>query len=145
MTPGGFAIGLHISFNGPTFLFQTFPQKWTDYYRGHALHLTDPAVAWSFAETGSVQWSDLVDRDAHGVMQKAREHGLNYGTTISLENAGTRSVVGICRQDRNYLQAEIATIEAHSLELHKLTAGIERLSAEDTKALKSMSIRLSHG
>ena len=42
MTPGGFAIGLHISYNGPSFLFQTFPQAWIDYYASNGLHLTDP-------------------------------------------------------------------------------------------------------
>jgi len=144
ITPGGFAIGLHISFNGPVFLFQTFPQDWIDYYSGHGLHLIDPAVAWSFAQTGHIHWSELAANDTQGVMQKAREHGLTYGTTLSFSDGGTHSVCGISRQDRNYLDAEIAEIETHLGQLHRLTAGMEKLTDADIAALTRMSIRLSH-
>ena len=144
MTPGGFAIGLHISFNGPSFLFQTFPQAWIDYYASNGLHLSDPAVAWSFAESGHIHWSELAKNDPNDVIGKARDHGLSYGTTISLRDGGSGTVCGIARQDRDYLDAEIADITAKLLPLHRATAGLSVLSAEDTAALKRMSIRLSH-
>ncbi len=144
MTPGGFAIGLHISFSGPTFLFQTFPQAWVDYYADQGLQLSDPAMHWSFANSGFIRWRDLVDDDPADVIGKARAHGLPYGMTISMLDGGSRTVGGFGHPDRDYLDAEISEIEAHLLELHRATQGLSVLSQDDMDALKKMSIRLSH-
>ncbi|MDJ0628709.1 MAG: autoinducer binding domain-containing protein [Rhodobacter sp.] len=144
LTPGGFAIGLHISFSGPTFLFQTFPQDWVDYYAKEGLQLRDPAMHWSFANSGSIRWRDLTDDDPADVIGKAREHGLPYGMTISLLDQQSRTVGGFAHPERDYLDVEIDQIKAHLLDLHRATIGVSVLSADDMAALKRMSIRLSH-
>ena len=145
MTPGGFAIGLHIELRGPRFLFQTFPQSWLDVYIGEGLQLQDPAVAWSLANTGHVFWRDLADNDPANVMGRAAEHGMPYGTTIATAEDGSRSVLGCTRSDRDYLLAELDRITETFVELHKLTLGQTQLSPDTIAALKRMSIRLSHG
>ena len=144
MTPGGFAIGLHIRFNGPVFLFQTFPQAWIDYYATEGLQLSDPAVAWSFENTGFIRWRDLEDNDPNDVMGKARAHGMRYGATLSIDENKSRSVLGCTRSDRDYLDAELEDIRLKLIDLHNMTVGLSALSSADTTALKKMSVRLSH-
>lgn len=144
ITPGGFAIGLHISYNGPKFLFQTFPIDWITHYTENGLHLQDPAVAWSFAETGYVRWRDLAANDPAGVISKAAEFGLPYGATLSIEENGSRSVLGCGRTDREYLDAELDDITAKLVELHNLTLTVQKISKRDVEALTKMSIRMSH-
>ncbi len=144
MTPGGFAIGLHISFNGPTFLFQTFPVKWIDYYADNGLHLRDPAVAWSFAETGFVRWKELAENDPANVIGLAQEHGMHYGATLAIDENQSRSVLGCARSDRDYLDAEIADINAQFIALHNATLGLSELTQDDVDALTKMSVRMSH-
>ena len=144
MTPGGFAIALHINFSAPQFLFQTFPQEWVEYYSDQGLQLHDPAVRWGFANNGFVRWRDLINDDPREVIAKARDHGLTYGMTISIFDNNSRSVCGFAHPDRDYLDAEVEEIEACLLKLHRATLGVTVLSQADIAALKKMSIRLSH-
>lgn len=144
MTPGGFALGLHIDFSGPTFLFQTFPHEWVEYYRETGLQLRDPAVHWAFANTGHIHWRELLDDDPADVIGKAKAAGLVYGVTICIVEQQSRSFGGFARADREYLDAEIADIEQCIRDLHKATFGLSVLSQEDMDALKKMSVRLSH-
>lgn len=145
LTPGGFAIGLHIGLRGPAFLFQTFPQSWLDVYIGEGLQLQDPAVAWSLSNTGHAYWRDLAENDPANVMGRAAEHGMPYGTTIAIVGGQSRSVLGCARQDRDYLLAELDAITQALRGLHDLTLGKTTLDAEIVATLKRMSIRLSHG
>lgn len=143
MTPGGFAMGMHLGYSGPAFLFQTFPHAWVEVYRDEGLQLRDPAVYWGFHNTGFIRWRELAENDPAGVMAKASEFGMPYGATISLTDKGSRSMGGFGRDDRDYLDAEIEAIQACVLKLHKATQGLEVLSAEDMDALTKMSVRLS--
>lgn len=144
MTPGGFAIGLHISFGGPELLFQTFPIDWMDYYIKNSLHLVDPAVKWSFEETGFRRWRDLARDDPSGVIRKAATFGMKYGATMAVEAGPTRSVLGCARNDRDYLDYELQAIMEKLLKLHKTTQGLKKMPQRDIEALQKMSIRLSH-
>ena len=144
MSPGGFAIALHIKYNAPTFLFQTFPEKWVEHYSKHGLVIRDPAVHWAFSNTGFIRWRDLAADDVTGVMEQARLYGLAYGFTASIHNDNARTLAGFARDDRDYLDAEIADIMDRLETLDVLTAGVEVLSKRGTDALQSMSIRLTH-
>jgi len=144
ITPGGFAIGLHVQVAGPTFLFQTFPQSWIDTYIGGGFQLKDPAVAWSLTNTGHVFWRDLATNDPANVMKQASEHGMHYGTTIAIVAEDSRSVLGCARRDRDYLLAEIEHVTDLFKRLHKLTLGKTLLPADTVETLRKMSIRLAH-
>ncbi|MAQ83491.1 MAG: transcriptional regulator [Maritimibacter sp.] len=144
LCPLGFAIALHIKYNAPTFLFQTFPEKWTDAYARNGLVIKDPAVHWAFENTGFVRWRDLRQVDKSGVMEMSRDFGLNYGFTASIHNDHSRTLGGFARADRDYLDVEIHDICDKLQQLDVVTAGIQVLSKTDTDALQSMSIRMTH-
>ncbi len=144
LTPSGFAIGLHIDLTGPSFLFQTFPAEWVDYYANQGLQLRDPAMHWSFSNTGSIRWRDLTDNDPADVISKAADHGMPYGATISILQQQSRTVAGMGRADRDYLDAELSEITKRLETLHDATRNVTKLSPDDLEALKKMSVRLSH-
>ena len=143
-SPAGFAIALHIRFTAPTFLFQTYPKKWIDIYTDRGLVLKDPTVHWGFKNTGSIRWRDLIEEDAAGVMRMSGEYGLHYGFTVGINTHGSRSVSSFARPERDYLDFEIDEISKLLLQLHEQTHGLEALSDADVRALKRMSIRLTH-
>ncbi|MDF0599951.1 autoinducer binding domain-containing protein [Psychromarinibacter sp. C21-152] len=142
--PLGFAIALHIRYNAPTFLFQTFPENWMEAYSRNGFVIRDPAVHWAFENTGFIRWRDLAVGDRSGVMEQARLYGLNYGFTVSIHNDRARSIAGFARSDRDFLDVEIDEIAQLFEELDVMTAGIEILSKKDTDALQKMSIRMTH-
>lgn len=143
-SPLGFAIALHIRYNAPTFLFQTFPERWMEVYSRQGFVIRDPAVHWAFEKTGFIRWRELAVSDRSGVMEQARLYGLNYGVTISIHNDNARSLAGFARGDRDFLDVEISEISELFEELDVMTAGIELLSKKDTDALQKMSIRMTH-
>lgn len=143
LSPGGFAIALHIKYNAPTFLFQTFPEKWVKHYSRHGFVIRDPAVHWAFRHTGYIRWRDLAESDDSGIMEQSRLYGLTYGFTASIHNDHSRSLAGFARSDRDYLDVEIDSICEKLETLDILTAGIEVLSAKDSAALQDLSIRLT--
>lgn len=142
-SPAGFAIGLHISFTSPRYMFQTYPKRWADEYASSGLLLQDPTIRWGMGNVGWVLWSDLEAIDTHGVLDRARDHGLMNGVTIALFDEW-RSIASFARSDRDYEAAEIADLEAIFADLHRSTAGIDALGEDDRMALKDLSVRLSH-
>ena len=143
MCPAGFAIALHIKYNAPTFLFQTFPEKWVDHYSKHGFVIRDPAVHWAFSNTGHIRWRELAENDPSGIMDQSRLFGLTYGFTASIHSDHSRTLAGFARADRDYLDVEIDEICDRLEDLDVLTAGIQVLSSKDTNALQAMSIRLT--
>ena len=142
--PGGFAIALHIKSVAPTFLFQTFPVEWVDYYHKNGLVMKDPMMHWAFGNTGSIRWREMADSDPAAVIANARRHGLAYGCTTSIHKHGSRSLAGFTRSDRDFLDVEIDELFKKFSELEAVTAGMDDISDADKRALKAMSIRLTH-
>ncbi len=142
LTPGGFALGLQIGLRGPRFLFTTFPHKWMETYTTRGLQLRDPAVAWSLSNSGWAQWRDLREQDAE-FFDLAHDHGLKHGATMAIVGGQSRSVLGCCRDDRDYLDAELSSIAEPARALHDVTIGQNTLPEALSQDLKSMSIRLS--
>lgn len=144
-SPAGFAIALHISYVSPKYLFQAYPGEWIERYSAEGLVLKDPTVRWGFENTGSVRWSALEGDDPAGVIAMAREHGLGFGVTLALDEGGSRSVASFARNDREFLDPEVARISALLDRLHRDTALVEGLSPSVHEALRRMSIILTHG
>ena len=46
LAPTGYALGIHIEYTTPKFMFQTYPKAWLDYYSSNGLVMSDPMVAW---------------------------------------------------------------------------------------------------
>lgn len=142
-SPAGFALGLHIEYTTPRFMFQTYPKKWLEIYSARGLLVHDPVVMWGFEHAGAIRWRDLLDEDDRGVMAEARRYGMTHGVTIAIHSGKFRSIGGFARSDRDYFDVEIDELKALVWRLHDETAGLTELSDADVIALKGMSKRLT--
>lgn len=143
-SPAGCAIGLHIRFTTPRYMFQSYPKRWMDHYSAAGLLVNDPTVRWGMSNVGWVRWTELEKIDDHGVLDLAKDYGIMNGVTIALVLESSRSIASFARSDRDFETAEIAEIEPILVDLHRATASLDPLAAEDRLALKELSIRLTH-
>jgi len=141
----GYAIALHISYTTPRFLFQTYSKDWMKKYSEQGLVLKDPTVLWGFTNIGVAKWSDLAPLDASGVLAQAKEFGLKYGFTYSVDLGSSKTIASFSRSDREFTDQEISDISDVVLELHRYTADIEELPTEDLAHLKKISVEYTHG
>jgi LuxR family transcriptional regulator len=142
LAPAGYALGFHIAFTTPKFMFQSYPKPWLDYYSQNGLVMSDPMVAWGFEHTGTCRWSDL--DDPAGVMKKAAEYGMPYGIVYASKTGDSLSICGFARSDREFSNDEIENISTMIENLHKSTADQAHLSPETIQELKNMSILVTH-
>lgn len=144
LSPAGYALAFHIRYSAPTFLLQTYPKSWTAYYSMHALVMADPTVAWGFANEGTCRWSDLTE-DPSRVMERAAEHGLKYGIVCAIDAEDSRSFGSFARADREFTDAEIATLADGVGYLHSMTSDMDALPADELAMLRKMSVNYSKG
>ena len=143
-SPAGFAIALHIRFTTPTYLFQTYPKDWMDYYSAAGLVMHDPTVHWGFHNLGYISWTELEKIDPQGVLEKARGFGIMNGVAIAVLLERSRSIASFARADREYEEAEMQELEDLLARLHHATLHLGPLSASDQQALTELSIKLTH-
>lgn len=142
LAPTGYALGIHIQYTTPKFMFQTYPKTWLDYYSRNGLVMSDPMVAWAFEKVGAKRWSDL--DDPAGVMEKAAEYGMTYGLVVSLASEDSRTICGFANADREFSDEEIAQIRAKVECIHNNTADTAKLDDNTVEQLKKMSIMVTH-
>tara|TARA_R110002096_G_scaffold275928_1_gene469649 strand:+ start:836 stop:1321 length:486 start_codon:yes stop_codon:yes gene_type:complete len=140
----GFALAFHVRFTTPSFLFQTYPKDWLDYYSQNGLVMSDPTVAWGFENTGAIGWSDLTASDSAGVLAKAAEFGLKHGATCATGSDESRSIGSFARADRDFTDAERAMCMEKLEILHAATSKMRALSPETAAALRTMSVQFTH-
>ncbi len=140
--PAGYALAFHVRFTTPSFLFQTYPKAWADYYSQNGLVMRDPTVAWGFENEGTRRWSDLAKNDPDGVMALAADYGLKHGVTHAMEIDGSRSLASFARADREFTDAEVTDLQAQVSRLHVATAEISALSPELKKELQKLSVNV---
>ena len=142
LAPTGYALGIHIEYTTPKFMFQTYPKDWLDYYSSNGLVMSDPMVAWAFQEVGVQRWSDL--DDPQGVMDKAAEYGMIYGVVVSVASDDSRTICGFANADREFTDEEISEIQMHVVSIHDNTADTAQLDPETVEQLKKMSVMVTH-
>ena len=142
--PAGFALALHVQFTRPTFLFQTYAKRWMDRYSSAGMVVHDPLVHWGLQSSGRIRWSDLEAIDSHGVLEAAKDFGLMNGSCVSFVEAGSRTIGGFARSDREFTDAEVDLLEEDLRNLHRATLHMRTLSSDDERALTALSIRLTH-
>ncbi|MEL6913412.1 MAG: autoinducer binding domain-containing protein [Pseudomonadota bacterium] len=140
LATAGYAVGLHIRFAAPTYLFRTYDAAWNEHYSASGLVMRDPVVAWGMSETGAVRWSALAGQDAAGVLREAARFGLAHGATVACLEGGSRTVAGFARSDTEFTDAELAELEALVAALHRLTMEGATLSAADQLAIQTHSV-----
>ncbi len=141
---GGFALAFHVRFTTPTFLFQTYPKDWLDYYSQKGLVMSDPTVAWGFENTGLISWADLKVDDTAEVLAKAAEFGLTHGATCATMRDDSRSIGSFARTDRDFTPQERDMFMERLEMLHHVTADMKTLSPETAAALRTMSVQFTH-
>ena len=99
----------------------------------------DPAMLWAYKNCGTARWSALRDRDSQGVLELAKDHGLNFGAVASCMDegaSGQRSFGFFCRSDREFTDHELNCLRdalfqshcAHSRPRNLTNAELETLS-----------------
>ena len=144
LAPTGFALGFHIVYTTPTFMFQTYAPDWLEHYAQKGFLILDPVVHWGFENTGIVRWSALKHLDSSGVLDAAAKFGINYGVTVAVDSQGSRSFGGFSRGDREFTDEESALLLAQFNEIHTTTAQSKALSSSSIAALKKMSVTYTH-
>ena len=57
LTPGGYAVGLHIRYVSPLIVVNTYPAQWQEVYTAKVYGLRDPTLAWGLSHIGVRRWS----------------------------------------------------------------------------------------
>jgi LuxR family transcriptional regulator, quorum-sensing system regulator SdiA len=143
LAPSGFAIGLHISFSTPAFLFQTYPEAWAETYARGGLVMVDPTVTWGLGNSGTVCWEDLREIDKHGVLEKAKSFGLTSGRTWSIHDDETVTIGSMSRREGSFTRSEVDLIGDDMMRLHDATRGVADLDPSIASRIRSISIALT--
>lgn len=144
LAPSGFAMALHVKFTTPTYLFQTYPKGWIDYYSNNGLVMRDPTVAWGFDNVGVIRWQELANEDTAGIIPEASKYGMKFGFTYALERSESRSLTSFTSQISDFTDAQIVDICAIVDRMHDTTLSLTALSEETRAELKRMSIIFTH-
>lgn len=139
LAPSGYFVGLHIRFTAPLFTFQTYDQRWLDHYTEKGYVLRDPMVAWGFSSTGTIRWSDPKLPDPFGLFAEAAQFGLRYGCTVSWGPIRSRTIASFARDDREYMDDEIAAAAEIVQQMHEVTEPPEALTKAQVEALRCIA------
>jgi LuxR family transcriptional regulator, quorum-sensing system regulator SdiA len=142
--PEGYALALHIRFASATLMVQTYDPRWIERYTERGYMLCDPLVSWGFSAEGAVRWSELPMPDPHRIMEQAAEFGLRYGVAVSCGPVSSRSIGGFARADREFTDAEIATIEKTVRLLHEASTPKQGLTPAQRHALRAVANGYRH-
>jgi LuxR family transcriptional regulator len=143
--PAGFAVGLHLTYTSPRYLFQAYPLAWHEIYARNGYVMLDPTVHWGLANDGWIGWSDLRRNDPERILEQASEHGMPHGVTVAVAERGSRSIASFARADRDFTTIEARAIAARVTDLHHLTFSIHALPASLHDLLRRLSIILTQG
>lgn len=147
----GYIFALNVRNTSPQIFHTTYPKAWWDEYSANHYVLYDPTVLWGVLNSGAMRWSDIVSLnfvDRWGlVMDRAKNHGLNYGVTISRKSSTgkkMKSFFSASRSDREFTDIEI---QGFNEVFEQVTTGVENfglLSPLELEALEWAAKGLTH-
>ncbi|EYD70500.1 autoinducer binding domain-containing protein [Limimaricola hongkongensis] len=140
LAPAGFALGLHIRFMTPRYMFEAYPAEWLEIYGREGLLMRDPTVRWAIGNHGAIRWSDFDEPEENGIFARARGFGLNHGHMRSIHQDGELSFGGFARTDREFTDREIDEIGALVQRLHDATHARETLGTEASARIHDMAV-----
>ena len=141
-SPAGFAIGLHLDYTTSKYIFQAYSREWMEEYSRRGFLLSDPTVRWGLENTGSISWSDLQATDPVGVITAAKSFGLDYGVSVSIGDAGSRSLGSFASPEGEFSESAVAYLTERLMKMHELSADIEQDSSDDMR-IKRFAASLS--
>ncbi|MEM1274198.1 MAG: autoinducer binding domain-containing protein [Pseudomonadota bacterium] len=139
LTPGGYAVGLHIRYVSPLIVVNTYPAKWQEVYTAKVYGLRDPTLAWGLSHIGVRRWSEIGLPDPFGILQEAAEYGLVYGMIGSVGPLSSRTIVGATRADREYAEQEMEDIYKIVQRMHEVSVPPTKLSRAQVDALRCVA------
>ncbi len=139
--PAGYAMGLHMVFNAPKLMLQSYPTEWVNHYEENGFFPSDPTIVWAFHNRGSCRWRDLTDMDPRGVIRAAADFGITFGCTVSVEVNGNHSIASFARSDREFTDVEIEEILGIFTIIHNEEVDTLKLNEKQKVLLRE----LAHG
>ena len=144
--PVGYTIALNVRNVTPELYYSTFPSKWVERYTKQSFTLADPVVDFMFMGSGATRWSDI--KHSRGpektalFLEIAAAEGLKFGGAVVLrsqKDPTVRSLVSVCRGDRELTDKELSDLEISFQQLlMKLEFG-EKLTSRQLKILTLMA------
>jgi LuxR family transcriptional regulator len=114
------------------------PESWVREYTISGLIVHDPAMTWAYRNCGVARWAELGLEDSQGVLDIAKNHGLNFGAVASCVDsgdAGQRSFGFFCRADRDYFANELQLLHESLIRAHSSHARPKNLTAAELETL----------
>lgn len=139
LAPMGYTVGLHIRFATPLIYKSSYPTAWVDHYNSHSFYLRDPLVFWGVGVEGTTRWSAIPLPDPFGVMKKAAGYGLKFGAVSSYGPITSRSIVGIGRSDREFVDEELVSLKELTVQLHIEAKPPSELTKAQVEALQCLA------
>ena len=139
LTPGGYAVGLHIRYVSPLIVVNTYPAKWQEVYTAKVYGLRDPTLAWGLSHIGVRRWSEIGLPDPFGILREAAEYGLVYGMIGSVGPLSSRTIMGATRDDREYTDQEMEDIYKIVQRMHEVSEPPTKLSKAQIEALRCIA------
>jgi len=138
LAPAGFYIAIRVGFAFPMVEHNRLPAGWIREYGTSGLIVHDPAMSWAYRNCGVARWSALGGNDSQGVLELARNYGLNYGAVsscIDTGDASQRSFGFFCRSDREFHDGELEILHRGVLDAHRSHAQPKTLTAVELETL----------
>jgi LuxR family transcriptional regulator len=114
------------------------PPDWVREYTISGLMVHDPVISWAYRNNGAARWSELGENDTQGVLELAKQHGLNFGAVascIDAEDDGQRSFGLFARSDRDYRPEELESLRKLLVASHRAYARPKNLTAAELETL----------
>ena len=138
LAPAGFYVAIRIGFAFPMVELNHLPASWVREYTAGGLMVHDPAMSWAYKNTGAARWSSLAASDTLGVLDLAKDHGLEFGAVVSCtdrNDPSQRSFGLFCRSDREYEARELTHLSGTVAECHRLHARPSNLTSAELETL----------
>lgn len=138
LAPAGFYIAVRVGFAFPMVEHNHLPASWVREYGASGLIVHDPAMAWAYKHCGVARCSALGEEDSQGVLELAKNHGLNFGAVASCvdeNDASQRSFGFFFRSDREYESAELELLGTSLVGMHQAHAQPKKLTAAEIETL----------
>jgi LuxR family transcriptional regulator len=138
LAPAGFYVAIRVGFAFPMVEMNHLPADWVREYTASGLMVHDPVMSWAYRHCGVARWSQLDEDDSQGVLELAKNHGLNFGAVVSCMDRGPasqRTFGFFCRSDREYRAAELVDLNESLLAAHRAHARPKNLTAAELETL----------
>jgi LuxR family transcriptional regulator len=138
LAEAGFYIAIRVGFALPMVEHNQLPPDWVREYTISGLMVHDPVISWAYRNNGAARWSELGENDTQGVLELAKQHGLNFGAVascIDAEDDGQRSFGLFARSDRDYRPEELESLRKLLVASHRAYARPKNLTAAELETL----------